>query len=203
MPDHTETLHDVIRQRYQAAVRQAMRDMRRRPWRKNPIPVLERIVADRLLVVHGGERASLRRIARESGVSIGRVSSYEQKLMEAARRFLADDVQTALLIRWARRDPRGFAGPLDDERRRRLERAEVRAFGRRFEALPRDARAELLYAMLERSTPALAEVASNLYRLTRDAGDDANAGTSNERINELPAPRTPPPLENSRAYGVV
>jgi len=175
VPEKAETIHDLIRQRYQRAVRLALHEMRGRAWpRKNPIPIMERILDERLLVVRGGDRLSLRRLAHEEGVSIGRVSSYERKLLEAAQQILAADPQLALLIRWARRDPRGFAGRIDADRRRRLVRAEVRAFGRRFGGLPRDVRAELLYAMLERSTPAVAEVACNLYRLTMDESADDN-----------------------------
>jgi hypothetical protein len=57
---------------------------------------------------------------------------------------------------------------MDAERRRRLAQADLQAFAEHFTDLPRPARAELVYEMIERSATAVSEVACNLYRLTAD-----------------------------------
>lgn len=164
-----ETIHDLIRERFERSVRLALAELRRKPWRqRNPIAVMERVAAERLLVPRECGQASVRQIARDFGVSKGRVSAYEKILLEVVRRHFEADPQLPLLVRFAREDRLGFAGRMDAERRWRLAQADLRAFAEHFADLPRPARAELVYEMIERSATAVSEVACNLYRLTAD-----------------------------------
>ena len=164
-----ETIHDLIRERYERSVRLALGELRRKSWRqRNPIAIMERIAAERLLVPRECGQASVRQIARDFGVSKGRVSDYEKILLEVVRHQFEVDPQVALLVRFAREDRLGFAGRMDTERRRLLIQADLRAFAEHFTVLPRPARAELVYDMIERSATAVSEVACNLYRLTAD-----------------------------------
>ena len=164
-----ETIHDVIRERYERSVRLALGELRRKSWRqRNPIAIMERIAAERLLVPRECGQASVRQIARDFGISKGRVSDYEKNLLEVVRHHFEADPQVALLVRFAREDRLGFAGRMDAERRWLLTQADLRAFAEHFADLPRPARAELVYEMIERSATAVSEVACNLYRLTAD-----------------------------------
>ncbi|HSW44669.1 MAG TPA: hypothetical protein VLM89_03760 [Phycisphaerae bacterium] len=165
--EHEETIHYLLRRRYQRAVRLALEDFRARVWRqRNRVPLLERIAADRLLVSGPAGRVPLRQIARETGLSPGRVGSYEARLLDVVRARLEADPQVRELIRFAREDPRGFRGRIDTMRRHKLVQAELRAFAARFDDLPRGAKAELLYGLIEQSTPAVREVACNLFRMS-------------------------------------
>jgi RNA polymerase sigma factor (sigma-70 family) len=164
-----ETIHDLIRERYQRSVRLALAELRRKPWRqRNPIAIMERVAEERLLVPRECGQASVRQIARDFGVSKGRVSAYERNLLEVVRRHFGADPQVPLLVRFAREDELGFAGRMDAERRWRLTQADLQAFAEHYADLPRSAKAELVYEMIERSATAVSEVACNLYRLTAD-----------------------------------
>jgi len=163
---HEETVRHVLWQRFERAVRLALEDLRKRRWRRrDPVAIIERIAAERLLISEETDRTPLRRIAREAGVSSSRVCEYEALLMRTVRRYLARDVQARLLVRWAANDTQGFHAPIDDQQRWMLRRADMRRFMKRFQRLDRQRRAEVVYSLMERSTSALEEVVCNLYRL--------------------------------------
>lgn len=165
--DHGETIRHAIHRRYERAVKLALADLQTRSWRqRNPLPIMRRLAAERLLISQEGERTPLRQIARECGVSSGRVSAYERQLADTVRAYFADDPQLPLLITFACEDAQCYSGVVDDQRRHLLAQAELDAFVQRFSRLDRPQQAELVYDLIERSAAAVGEVACNLYRLT-------------------------------------
>jgi len=162
-----ETIRHAIRQRYERAVRLALADLQTRSWRqRNPLPIMRRLAAERLLIAQEDERTPLRQIARESGISSGRISAYERQLADAVRAHFATDPQLPLLTAFAREDTQSYGGIVDDQRRRQLSQVELDAFAERFAKLDRARQAELVYGLIERSASAVGEVVRNLYRLT-------------------------------------
>lgn len=126
-----------------------------------------RVAADRVLVPDPARRTPVRRLAQELGVSSGQISVLEQRILAGIQAELAADVQVGLLVEFARHDPSGFDGLVDEARSDRLRAAELGAFERRFVSLDRDAQARWLYALLQRSTGRIPEIAVNLYRLVQ------------------------------------
>ena len=168
-----ETIRHALRRRYEQAVQAALTELRARRWRRrNPCAIMARVAAERVLISEKVGRTPLRQIAREAGVSSGRASAYEQQLVETVGEHFRRDVQVPLLIRFASEDPDRFEGVVDCRRRERLLEEELRAFEVRFTELDGSARAEIVYKMIERSTPAVVEVARNLYRLTQPDGTE-------------------------------
>ena len=165
--ENEETLWHAVRQRYERAIRLAMADMQTRTWQgRHTMQIMERIVEERLLVPSFENQTSLRQLARDFHCYLSRVATYERLLLRAIRHHFSSDPRLPLLVQFAREDERGFAGKLNSDHRRRLLQAEVGIFQRRFSQLDRPAKAELVYAMIERSTATVSEVACNLYRLT-------------------------------------
>jgi RNA polymerase sigma factor (sigma-70 family) len=170
---HVETLRHRFHRRYERALRLALRDVKNHTWRRrDPTPVLERLAAERLLITQECMRTPLRQIARETGISPGRVSGYEQRLTEAATAYLRDDPQLPVLLRWIKDNHGDFDAVLDDELNADLERAEDRAFNLRFVSLPAQERARLIYDLLDRCETEVAEMACNLHRMVRNTEAD-------------------------------
>jgi len=168
-----ETIRHAIRRRYERAVGLALAELQTRSWRqRDPVPIMRRLAAERLLISGEDERTALRQIARESGISSGRVSAYERQLADAVRKHFEADPQLPLLTAFACEDAQSYSGVVDDQRRRLLSQAELDAFAERFSQLDRSKQAELVYELIERSAAAVGEVVLNLYRLTiaRDPG---------------------------------
>lgn len=162
------TLRHELRDRFMRAVECALETLSRRPWRRHdPSPILKRLARDRLLVDDPGRRLSLRRLAAELKVSCGRLCNCEQTLNRQVAEHFRADPHVPLLLEFARDHPAGLDAPVTPAHQERLRASDVRAFADRFERMDRARRGELLYAMIERSTPAIGEVAANLYRLTR------------------------------------
>ncbi len=169
-----ETIRHLLRERYERSVELALADLRQRSWRlRNPTPIMERIASERLLISTDQGRTSLRGIASEVGISSGRACEYEQLLTKTVRTYMADDIQVRLLLRWARRDARGFNAPLDARQQNLLRRADARRFLAKFRQLEQARKAEVVYALVAHSTEALDEVVHNLYRL---CGQSASCG---------------------------
>lgn len=168
-----ETLRHRFHRRYKRALQMGLRDLKNRPWpRRNPAPILDRLVSERLLITQECMRTPLRQIAREFGISSGRTIGYEQRLTEAAERHLREDPQLQVLMRWIKENHGGFDTVLDDELRRDLKRAEDQAFHAHFTSLEKPEQAALIYDLLERTETALGEVACNLHRMARGSGDE-------------------------------
>lgn len=104
-------------------------------------------------------------VTRPRSWSVSRPSGYEKRLIEAVEKQLAADPRARCLVDLAAEDPAGFDAPLNPRRRALLERAEIRAFVASFTNLDRADRAEALYALVERSSDAVDEIARNLFRL--------------------------------------
>lgn len=162
-----ETIRHAIRRRFERAVRNALNDLRKQQWqRRNPLPIMERIAEERLMISNPSEQTPLRQIARESHVSSSRANAYEKQLTKAVRQHFENDAQLPMLMQFAHKDPTGSEGIVDPERRKLLLQAEIDAFETRFDGMERSARAKLLYSLIERSTEVITEVARNLYQLT-------------------------------------
>lgn len=169
----TETIRHVIRRRYELAVRRALKQMRQRVWRQgNPCDIMDRIAEQRLLIGTERQRVSFGQIAGEFGVSASRVRDHERKLVQSVQEAVANDPQMAILLEMARQDSDGRDALMDAEKRARLHQAEIAAFEKRFLQLAPPHRAELIYALLERSTDCVPEVARNLFRMTLRLEDD-------------------------------
>lgn len=165
--DGEETIRHALRRRYEIVVNRTMDQMRQRRWRqRNPCEIMAVFVEQRLLVDSPRERVSIGQVAERFGISKGRAGEYERRLQAAVRKALQADPQTRELLAIAREDADGRDGLLDDDRRARLQAAEVDAFARRFDRMPAAERAESIYAMLEHSDACVPEVARNLFRLT-------------------------------------
>lgn len=165
--ESVETIRHRIRQRFEQAVLTALAGLRRRKWRRrNPVPIMERLAAERLLIGLENRRTPLREIGHCFGVSHGRTCAYETILLDAVRRHFAEDVQLPLLVSMAGRGEQAFDTPLEPSDQELLARVEVDAFRSRFLGLSRAEQAEAILDMIERSGGPMAEVACNLYRLS-------------------------------------
>ena len=163
-----ERIRHMVWSRFECAVDSALQELRRRSWRRrNPCAIMTRIAYERLLIPNESERTALRQIARDSSVSSGRASAYEQVLTETVQAHLEHDAQLATLLEFAREDDQGLDGEMDAERHALLRAADMDSFDQRFAAMDRTERAEALYAMLEKMPGAMREIALNLYTLTR------------------------------------
>lgn len=161
------TIRHTVHGRYERAVRLALADLARRPWpRRHPLPIMQRIVAERLLISASSHQTPLRQIAREAGISSGRACDYENHLLAAIRHRLAADPLLPALLAFARRDPDGFDGIMDAAREELLKQAGLQALVAQFAKLPRARQAELVFSMIERSAAATPEVVRNLLLLT-------------------------------------
>jgi len=161
------TIWHAVRERYRRAVRLAVAEVQAGVRRgKNAAKIVEAVAEERLLISRPERQTSLRAMARRLGTHKSRVMAHENRLRSSVRRHFAADPQLPVLIRLARRDPEGFAGRLDREKRRELRRAEVQCFAGQFADLSRSAKADLVYRMIEQTVPAVTEMACNLYRLT-------------------------------------
>jgi len=162
-----ETIRHAIHQRYIRSVQLALTDLQTCSWRqRNPLPIMRRIAAERLLISHEDERTPLRQIARECGVSCGRVSAYEHQLRDTVREHFADDPQLPLLMTFACEDAQNYSGVIDDHRHRLLTRADIDHFAERFAQLDRPKKAEVVFDLIEQTASTVSEVVLNLYRLT-------------------------------------
>ena len=172
-----ETIRHRIRRRFERAVRMALSELRRRAWpRRNPLPVMERLAAERLLIGFEARRTPLRRIGLFFGISHGRICAYETILHETVHRHFAEDVQLPLLVSMAGEGEQGFDTPLDASQQDLLVRIELDAFRSRFLGLSRAEQAETMLDLMERTGGPMAEVACNLYRLA--ARRDASAAVA-------------------------
>lgn len=164
--DQDERIRHAIRRRLERLVRIALEEAGHFAWRqRDPVPILTRIAQERFLIPREEDRTPLRAIARAFGISSGRASAYEQRLLGLVCELARRDPRLPILLQFAWDDPAGLDGVLDAERRRQLSRAEADAFAVAFERMGRQEQAETLYRLVERSTPAIAEVAANLFRL--------------------------------------
>lgn len=173
-----ETLRHRLHERYERALRAALRELKSRPWRnRDPVPILERLVAERLLITQECMRTPLRQIARESSISSGRAAGYERHLVEVATQCLRADPQLPVLLRWMKDNGYGFDAALDEELLDELDRAEDQAFHTHFINLSKPERAALIYDLLDRSQVVIDEIARNLHRLVRNSEIDTCSGS--------------------------
>lgn len=169
-------LRHLLREQFERAVYRAIKYLHTLEWRhRNPCDVMERLARERLLIAREAERTPLRRIARDHSVSSSRAVAYEKQLLSAVESELSRDPQFALLMRFAGDDAAAWDARLDESQVRQVREAKTKEFEKRFEQLNERAKAVTLYRLLERSTPAIEEVARNLYTLTDSTIEDLMA----------------------------
>ena len=118
----SDPIRHHVHRRFQCAVQRALAVLSqgRRP---GAVAVYRRLARERLLISNELERTPLRVIARDTGLSSGRVAAYEKRLLERTRIEFAQDPQVRLLVRFAAQDARGLDGLLDSRQYRELEAA--------------------------------------------------------------------------------
>jgi RNA polymerase sigma factor (sigma-70 family) len=117
-----EPIRHCVHRRFQCAVQRALTAVSQgRP--PGAVAVYRRLARERLLISSELERTPLRVVARDTGLSSGRVAAYEKRLLERTRTEFARDPQVRLLVRFAAQDARGLDGMLDSRQHRELEAA--------------------------------------------------------------------------------
>lgn len=161
-----ETIRHRIRFRFERAVRLALRIVAEHPWRnRNPFSVIQRIAQERLLITHERERTPQRQIARESGISSGRIAEYERLLWGTVQEQMTSDPQLPILVQFAEEDSARFDLELTEKQHAILAKADMDAFESEFGRMNRKDKTEVVYRLIEHSSPAVDEVVRNLYRL--------------------------------------
>ncbi len=107
--EHAETIGVRIREKYDHAVREAVRGAES----TGSSDLLSRIVEERLLVPNTEQRVPLRQIAREQNSSYARTAYAEKRLRDDIRLTLTADPELDHLCREARRSEEGFDTPVD------------------------------------------------------------------------------------------
>ncbi len=177
-PHGRETFGHRLRQRYERAVRLALRSLEQRPWpRRDPTPILRRFAEERILIEHEALRTPLRQIARDFEISSSRASAYERRLTQEVENQVRQDPQMPLLMRMIRENEGQADGLLDERQCRELEDSEELQFARRFARMDRTDKAGTLMTLLEHANIEMNEVARNLFRLSR-ASDGAEIALS-------------------------
>jgi hypothetical protein len=131
-----------------------------------------------LLVAEPEARASVHRLARETGSSFNRVHKCEKQILHRVHAELKGDGETRLLRGEARRCVAGFDAPITSTLAAQLDRLRVRRFAARWVAAAPRLRAELFWSLLCQagSTPKQ-HICDLLYTLEprqRDAFLDAH-----------------------------
>ena len=145
------TLGDRLHTKLLGAVDDAVDRLRDSPYARRDRGALARRVADeRLLVPDAEYQTSLREIARTTGSSYARVVACERQLVAEVRRGLTADGEFDVLSEAETGTPEGWAAPLDDAWRGRVQERLRQRLCDAFAAAPRAARAELLLSVVER-----------------------------------------------------
>lgn len=144
-----ETIGDRLRRKYDRVVREAgAAEIAVGSNRGDRAALVDLIVRERLLVPAEEAKRSLRRIAKETNSSYGRVANCERKLAAAIRVALSADPEFRTLQRFLRKDSSGPGRPIDERLERELARDSAAEFLERFRAADRTGRARLLQELL-------------------------------------------------------
>lgn len=169
--EHHPTVGDCLREKYERAVREAARTVSNRASRRGDRqPLVRALVEERFLVPEEESRRPLRRIARETRSSYGRVVDCDRQLNDEVRRTLAADPEFRALQRLSRTDPVGMKRSIDEDLERELAGIAAVEFTRRFAAAQSAERARMLQNLLEAAPGDIGEVIqSRVAALPADA----------------------------------
>lgn len=153
------TVGERLREKYERAVQEASQTVSGRACRRGDRKRLVRtLIEERYLVPDDDSHLPLRRIARNTRSSYGRVSDCDKQLHQEIRRTLESDPEFRVLRKLARSDPAGAELSIDEDLERELAGTAAAEFVRRFATAPTDERARMLQSLLELSPGDLEEI---------------------------------------------
>lgn len=149
-PTHHSTVGERLREKYHRAVVEASQTVSSRASRRGDRGRLVRaLIEERFLIPDEGSRQPLRRIARDTRSSYGRVADCDKQLHDEIRRTLEADPEFHALQRISKSDPVGGDLPIDPDLDRELAGTTAAEFTRRFAVAQGDERARMLQHLLE------------------------------------------------------
>jgi hypothetical protein len=157
---------DAVHHCFEQAIDRALRRLARRRWRgRDPLPIMRRLAAERLLIPSSAAHTALRRIATDSGVSVSRVAAYEHQLISEVSEQLRTDPRLERLLTWMFHDPAGDGLELSAGHLRDLRQAQLTHFKLRYRQSSRAEQAAVALRLIERHACDVSEVIGNLFRL--------------------------------------
>ena len=161
--ESNETIADVIRRKYNRAVRRAVEAVQAaEKCRQDPAELIDRLVEERLLVPSEERRSSLRNIARGSGATFARVQHLEKSLLGYTRSILAQDPELTQLRIEARRSEIGVETDMDQRLRQRMAEAVGRRLGLLFQSSTPAVQGAMLLELLRRRRSDIGRFARSL-----------------------------------------
>ncbi|UCG34149.1 MAG: hypothetical protein JSU68_05845 [Phycisphaerales bacterium] len=162
-------LSDVLRERYEAAVRTAGVSAGlcgRGKGRSDRGALAERLINDRLLIPEEDERTSLREIARRFGCTVGRVLGCERRITTLAAANLSRDPVYAYIRKLAARHADALRLEVNERLAGELSAIQNRHFVRRLEHLSDEDMSLLLSQMARHLCGSPTRLARALFRLS-------------------------------------
>jgi RNA polymerase sigma factor (sigma-70 family) len=162
-------LGDVLRERYEAAVRSAGARaglFGRGKGRSDRAALAERLIRDRLLIPEEDERTSLREIARRFGCTVGRVLGCERRIAALAAANLARDPVYARIRALAARQADALALEVNERLVGELSAIQDRHFASLLERLGDEDMSLLLIQMARHVCGSPIRLARTLFRLS-------------------------------------
>lgn len=158
------TLRSRLREKYEAAVREAANRLKRSArGRQDRDALIQRFVEDRLLVPEPDARTSKRQLARDFKCSIGRVQSCEDALIAEIRALLSFDEEFQAMIKLVRRDDEAMDRVIDGALAAELNDIALNGFAGAFACLPADQQAEVLRELVRQTIGSLSRYAARLF----------------------------------------
>lgn len=170
-PAHHPTVGERLCEKYERAVKEAAQTVSSRASRRGDRQRLVRaLIEERFLVPEDTSRRPLRRIARDTRSSYGRVADCDKQLNEEIRRTLEADPEFRALHNLSKTDPMGAKLSIDENLERELAGITAAEFTRRFAVAQGDERARMLQSLLELSPGDLEKIVqSRVATLPTDA----------------------------------
>ncbi|MFQ6048840.1 MAG: sigma-70 family RNA polymerase sigma factor [Phycisphaerae bacterium] len=165
------TVGDLWLERYRRAVVAVASALKASPrCRPDRARLIDRFVAERLLIPEPTARTPKRQLARQFGCSLGRINGLERQFMRAIAARLHDDPDAAALQRRAASSDRGWceptAAPLDNP----PGEMDAASFVSAVKALPYQHQARIALAALRRAGLDVMRIVAACYRRLDHAG---------------------------------
>jgi RNA polymerase sigma factor (sigma-70 family) len=158
-------LGDVLRHRYEVAIRAAGERLSRRGrGRADRRQLIERVINDRLLIPEEAERASLREIAGELNCTAGRALACQRQIAALAASLLRQDPVYQRVRELAAKEADSLALVVDDRLDRELASCEERHFASRLQRLGEADLRFLLPRLADRACGNCGKLALLLFR---------------------------------------
>lgn len=165
------TAADVLRELYEAAVREASRRLiQSGRGRDDRAELIRRFVEERLLVPEASARTAKRQLAREFKCSIGRVQNCEEALRNEVRELLSSCDGFQALLKLSRADTDGLQTVLDAATAAQLEREGLDGFAKRFGQLGAERQAAVLRELIRVTMGSMTGFARRLFGQLDAAG---------------------------------